>query len=111
MHKALALSGEKLLGIPILVTVTQAEKNRLAAKAAAAKAAIDAAGQVSRLHVSNLPPQMGDDDLRAFFEPFGELVAVSVQREESGRSKGYGTSPGPLARVAQQSGTANPRSC
>ena len=30
--KALALSGKVLLGIPIAVTVTQAEKNRLAAQ-------------------------------------------------------------------------------
>ena len=30
--KALALSGQKLLGLPISVTLTQAEKNRLAAQ-------------------------------------------------------------------------------
>ena len=46
---------------------------------------------MTKLHVSNLLPTMDDGDVRMLFQPFGDLVSVSVQRDETGASRGYGT--------------------
>jgi RNA recognition motif-containing protein len=43
------------------------------------------------IYVGNLSYQMTDDDLRAAFEPYGEVSSARVLRDkETGRSKGFG---------------------
>lgn len=43
------------------------------------------------LYVGNLSYQMSDDDLRAAFEPYGEVSSAKIIRDrETGRSKGFG---------------------
>ncbi|RKP08648.1 hypothetical protein THASP1DRAFT_29546 [Thamnocephalis sphaerospora] len=80
---AIALTGQKLLGIPVIVQPTEAEKNRLAAQAAlAATMADDIAFR--RVRISALPPQLSDDDVQKMFVPFGFIDSVQLQRPAIG---------------------------
>lgn len=87
--KAIQLTGQKLLGIPIIAQLTEAEKNRQARVSAAEQ---NTANQVPfhRLYVGNIHFSITESDLQHVFEPFGELEFVQLQKEESGRSRGYG---------------------
>ena len=43
------------------------------------------------IYVSNLSFNIQDEDLRAFFTPFGEVTSAKIISDrESGRSKGFG---------------------
>jgi hypothetical protein len=64
-----------------------------ARRAAAAKAAIEAAAGTTKLHVSNLLPTMDDVALRQLFAPFGALKEAKVEREADGTSKSQGAWP------------------
>jgi RNA-binding protein 39 len=85
----LQLTGQKLLGIPVIVQVTEAEKNRQARNP-------DSSGShpnsipFHRLYVGNIHFNVTEQDLQAVFEPFGELEFVQLQKDDSGRSRGYG---------------------
>ena len=69
--------------------VTEAEKNR---QARATESGSGNANQVPfhRLYVGNIHFNVTEEDLRAVFEAFGELEFVQLQRDENGRSRGYG---------------------
>ncbi|GAA5825069.1 hypothetical protein JCM11251_006087 [Rhodosporidiobolus azoricus] len=88
VQKALTLSGTKLLGIPIQVQYTEAEKNRQARTG-------DAGGGSSApmnggLYVGSLNFALTSDDIREVFQPFGELETVELHRDPAtGKSKGY----------------------
>jgi RNA-binding protein 39 len=84
--KALALTGQRLLRAPIVVMLTQSEKNRQAAeKARLEKEAL------TRLSVLGLPSQMTEDKhLAIAFEPFGKLRECRVLKDEDGNSSGEG---------------------
>ena len=43
-----------------------------------------------RLYVGNIHFSITEQDLQNVFEPFGELEFVQLQKEEGGRSRGYG---------------------
>ncbi|HOO20758.1 MAG: RNA-binding protein [Kiritimatiellae bacterium] len=44
-----------------------------------------------KIYVGNLSFRATDDDLRAAFEPYGEVVSARViQDKETGRSRGFG---------------------
>ncbi|KAG5437405.1 hypothetical protein PCANB_000836 [Pneumocystis canis] len=92
VHKAINMTGQRLLGIPIIVQLTEAEKNRQAK----AEAMLNSGGRQSdapfhRLYVGNIHFNLTEDDLRQIFEPFGELEFVQLQKEpDTGRSRGYG---------------------
>jgi RNA-binding protein 39 len=85
----LQLTGQKLLGIPIIVSVTEAEKNRQARTETAPNPQNNGV-PIHRLYVGNIHFSITEEDLRNVFEPFGELEFVQLQKEEQGRSKGYG---------------------
>ncbi|XP_059615280.1 RNA-binding protein 39 [Phlebotomus argentipes] len=86
---ALGLSGQKLLGIPISVQHTQAEKNRLA-NAVPAIMPKNPSGPM-RLYVGSLHFNITEDMLRGIFEPFGKIDSIQlIMDNETGRSKGYG---------------------
>ncbi|KAL5115712.1 Phosphatidylinositol-3-phosphatase SAC1 [Pleosporales sp. CAS-2024a] len=90
--KALELTGQKLKGVPIIVQLTEAEKNR-AARPSEGGAAPGANGApFHRLYVGNIHFSVTEPDLQQIFEPYGELEQVILQRDEMnpGRSKGYG---------------------
>lgn len=89
VQKALQLTGRPLENIPIIVRVTEAEKNRQVRKT-------DEAGNNStsapfhRLYIGNIHFNVTQEDLEAVFEPFGELEFAQLQTDESKRSKGFG---------------------
>uniref|UniRef100_A0A336LJK2 CSON003667 protein n=1 Tax=Culicoides sonorensis TaxID=179676 RepID=A0A336LJK2_CULSO len=86
---ALGLSGQKLLGIPIVVQHTQAEKNRLA-NPPPPPPVKNYTGPM-RLYVGSLHFNITEDMLRGIFEPFGEIDNIQlIMDTETGRSKGYG---------------------
>lgn len=88
--QALGLSGQKLLGIPISVQHTQAEKNRLANQVQPPPPKKPAVGPM-RLYVGSLHFNITEDMLRGIFEPFGKIDSIQlIMDTETGRSKGYG---------------------
>ncbi|KAK7067779.1 RNA-binding protein 39 [Halocaridina rubra] len=86
---ALGLSGQKILGVPIVCQPTQAEKNRAASIAAVQDQ--KAASGPMRLYVGSLHFNITEDMLRGIFEPFGKIDHIQlIMDSETGRSKGYG---------------------
>ncbi|KAJ5970354.1 RNA recognition motif domain eukaryote [Penicillium vulpinum] len=86
--KAIGLTGQVVLGIPIIVQLTEAEKNRQA-RNPEATAGNQHTAPFHRLYVGNVHFSITEDDLTNVFEPFGELEFVQLQKDETGRSKGY----------------------
>jgi RNA-binding protein 39 len=86
---ALQLTGKKLLGIPIIVQLTEAEKNRQVRNP---EGGANGAGGIPfhRLYVGNIHFNITEKDLEAVFSPFGELEFVQLQKDDTGRSRGYG---------------------
>ncbi|KAK0732714.1 hypothetical protein B0T21DRAFT_412877 [Apiosordaria backusii] len=89
VQAALQLTGQKLLGIPVIVQLTEAEKNRQVRNP-------DSTGNhpnsipFHRLYVGNIHFSITEQDLQNVFEPFGELEFVQLQKDDTGRSRGYG---------------------
>ena len=104
---ALKLTGKKLVGVPVIVELTETEKNRIAQEAASLNAA-NTAGSSStvatsassnkpaapvddlvRLYIGALHPSLTESELQQLFEPFGQLESVELLKDErSGASKG-----------------------
>ncbi|KAI9002311.1 hypothetical protein BC832DRAFT_532885 [Gaertneriomyces semiglobifer] len=93
VEKAILMAGTKLLGIPIMVQHTEAEKNRLAAEAeAAANFFCGSRAELSfnRLYVGSLHFSLTEDDLRTVFQPFGTIDQIQLHKDpETGRSRGF----------------------
>ncbi|XP_052866025.1 RNA-binding protein 39 [Anopheles cruzii] len=86
---ALGLSGQRLLGIPISVQHTQAEKNRMANQPPPPPPK-NPVGPM-RLYVGSLHFNITEDMLRGIFEPFGKIDNIQlIMDTDTGRSKGYG---------------------
>ncbi|KAG0223823.1 hypothetical protein BGX31_008330 [Mortierella sp. GBA43] len=98
---AIALTGQKLLGIPIIAKHTESEKNRLALQSAQAAqeaattpttAAQPATTDLSqhRLYVGSVNFDLTEDDLKQVLEPFGPIEFIKLHRDaETGKSKGF----------------------
>uniref|UniRef100_A0A8C2BFE7 RNA binding motif protein 39a n=1 Tax=Cyprinus carpio TaxID=7962 RepID=A0A8C2BFE7_CYPCA len=85
---AIGLSGQRLLGVPIIVQASQAEKNRAAALANNLQ---KGSSGPMRLYVGSLHFNITEDMLRGIFEPFGRIDSIQLMMDsETGRSKGYG---------------------
>ncbi|KAK3387598.1 hypothetical protein B0H63DRAFT_161145 [Podospora didyma] len=86
---ALQLTGQKLLGIPVIVQMTEAEKNR---QVRTTETAGNHPNSIPfhRLYVGNIHFSITEQDLQTVFEPFGELEFVQLQKDDNGRSRGYG---------------------
>ncbi|KTG06660.1 hypothetical protein cypCar_00007533 [Cyprinus carpio] len=85
---AIGLTGQRVLGVPIIVQASQAEKNRAAAMASMLQRG--GAGPM-RLYVGSLHFNITEDMLRGIFEPFGKIEGIQLMMDsETGRSKGYG---------------------
>ncbi|KAK2723592.1 hypothetical protein QYM36_002064 [Artemia franciscana] len=90
---AIGLSGQKLLGIPIIVQPTQAEKNRQGTGSLPIIMPGLGRTQVGpmKLYVGSLHFNITEEMLRNIFEPFGKIDSVQLAIDpETGRSKGYG---------------------
>lgn len=86
---AIQLTGQKLMGIPIIAQLTEAEKNRQA-RTGDGNNGNNNGVPFHRLYVGNIHFSITESDLQNVFEPFGELEFVQLQKEEGGRSRGYG---------------------
>jgi RNA-binding protein 23/39 len=86
---AIQLTGQKLLGIPIIAQNTEAEKNRAARNSEGSHHPVNGV-PFHRLYVGNIHFSITESDLQNIFEPFGELEFVQLQKEDQGRSRGYG---------------------
>jgi len=85
---ALGLSGQKVLGIPIMVQASQAEKNRAAQNSQNLQKGNSGP---MRLYVGSLHFNITEEMLRGIFEPFGKIDNIQLMKDnETGRSKGYG---------------------
>ena len=83
------MSGQKLLGVPIIVQHTQAEKNRMG-NSMPNMMPKGMTGPM-RLYVGSLHFNITEDMLRSIFEPFGKIDNIQlIMDPETGRSKGYG---------------------
>ncbi|KAK0705347.1 hypothetical protein B0H67DRAFT_381626 [Lasiosphaeris hirsuta] len=86
---ALQLTGQKLLGIPVIVQPTEAEKNRQV-RTTESSGHHPNSIPFHRLYVGNIHFSITEQDLQNVFEPFGELEFVQLQKDDNGRSRGYG---------------------
>ncbi|KAI1494701.1 splicing factor, CC1-like protein [Biscogniauxia mediterranea] len=86
---ALQLTGQKLLGIPVIVQLTEAEKNRQVRNTEGSGSHTNSI-PFHRLYVGNIHFSITEQDLQNVFEPFGELEFVQLQKDDNGRSRGYG---------------------
>ncbi|XP_061344283.1 uncharacterized protein LOC133290228 [Gastrolobium bilobum] len=90
---AIALSGQLLLGQPVMVKPSEAEKNLVQSNASSGAAGVAGPyGAVDRkLYVGNLHFNMTESQLREIFEPFGPVEVVQLPLDlETGHCKGFG---------------------
>ncbi|XP_027352758.1 RNA-binding protein 39 isoform X1 [Abrus precatorius] len=90
---AIALSGQLLLGQPVMVKPSEAEKNLVQSNTTSGGAGIAGPyGAVDRkLYVGNLHFNMTESQLREIFEPFGPVELVQLPLDlETGHCKGFG---------------------
>ena len=82
------IAGQKLLGVPIVVQPSQAEKNRVGNYA---DPMIRPEKGPMKLYVGNLHCNISDEMLKGIFEPFGRIQSIQLMKDqETDRSKGYG---------------------
>ncbi|KAL9054538.1 MAG: hypothetical protein Q9162_004094 [Coniocarpon cinnabarinum] len=86
---AIGLTGQKLLGIPIIAQLTEAEKNRQARKNSNSGGSANTA-PYHRLYVGNIHFSVTEEDVKSLFEPFGDLEFVQLHVDENQRSRGFG---------------------
>ncbi|KAG0499717.1 hypothetical protein HPP92_003999 [Vanilla planifolia] len=85
---AIALSGHQLLGQPVMVKPSEAEKNLVQSNVGSGAAG--AAG-ARKIYVGNLHFNITEDLLRQVFEPFGTVELVQLPLDpETGHCRGYG---------------------
>jgi len=91
VDKAIALSGTLVMGLPIQVQHTEAERNKLhAGDTLNLPPGVSAPHGGMQLYVGSLHFNLTESDIKQVFEPFGELEFVDLHRDPmTGRSKGY----------------------
>lgn len=92
VDKAIALSGTVVMGLPIQIQHTEAERNRLHAGDSNLNLppGVSAPHGGMQLYVGSLHFNLTESDIKQVFEPFGELEFVDLHRDPmTGRSKGY----------------------
>ncbi|XP_048426902.1 RNA-binding protein 39-like isoform X1 [Pyrus x bretschneideri] len=89
---AIALSGQLLMGQPVMVKPSEAEKNLVQSNTSGAAGVVGPFGAVDRkLYVGNLHFNMTETHLREIFEPFGPVELVQLPLDlETGQCKGFG---------------------
>ncbi|KAL5140251.1 RNA-binding protein 39 [Glycine soja] len=91
---AIALSGQPLLGQPVMVKPSEAEKNLVQSTTSVANGLTGLIGPYSggarKLYVGNLHISITEADIRRVFEAFGQVELVQLPLDESGHCKGFG---------------------
>ena len=96
VSKAIDMTDMKLLGIPVIVELTESEKNRRVDMMMQNTPDVvlqappkPVQPKFNRIQVMNLHSSVTDESLRKLFEPFGMLEFCTVQRDPaSNRSTG-----------------------
>ncbi|XP_016650393.1 PREDICTED: RNA-binding protein 39-like [Prunus mume] len=89
---AIALSGQPLLGQPLMVKPSEAEKNLVQSTSVVSGPGVmigPYSGGARRLYVGNLHTNIKEDDLRQVFGAFGPVELVQLPVEET-NCKGFG---------------------
>ncbi|KAF8445901.1 hypothetical protein L210DRAFT_3610484 [Boletus edulis BED1] len=92
VEKAISLSGTVVMGLPIVVQLTESERNRLHPGDGNLNLppGVNASHGAMQLYVGSLHFNLTESDIKQVFEPFGELEFVDLHRDPmTGRSKGY----------------------
>lgn len=92
VDKAISLSGTIVMGLPIQIQHTEAERNRLHPGDGNLNLppGVSAPHGGMQLYVGSLHFNLTESDIKQVFEPFGELEFVDLHRDpQTGRSKGY----------------------
>ncbi|KAL4070908.1 hypothetical protein J3A83DRAFT_4358970 [Scleroderma citrinum] len=92
VEKAISLTGTIVMGLPIMVQLTEAERNRLHPGDGNLNLppGVNTSHGAMQLYVGSLHFNLTESDIRQVFEPFGELEFVDLHRDPmTGRSKGY----------------------
>ncbi|KAF9015130.1 hypothetical protein BDQ17DRAFT_1418245 [Cyathus striatus] len=91
VEKALALTGTIVMGLPIMVQLTESERNKLHPGDGSLNLPPGvSAPHGGMLYVGSLHFNLTESDIKQVFEPFGELEFVDLHRDPmTGRSKGY----------------------
>lgn len=84
---AIGLTGQRLLGVPIIVQASQAEKNRAAA--AAVNSFHRGTCCPMRLYVGSLHFNITEDMLRGIFEPFGRFADAECAKKALEQLNGF----------------------
>ncbi|KAJ2931145.1 hypothetical protein H1R20_g5968, partial [Candolleomyces eurysporus] len=91
VEKAIALSGTIVMGLPVMVQLTESERNKTHAGDGSLHLPPGVtASHGAILYVGSLHFNLTESDIKQVFEPFGELEFVDLHRDSmTGRSKGY----------------------
>ena len=74
------MTGQRLLGVPIIVKLTQAEKNRMPLMIPSSGQAVIPANGPMKLYIGSLHVNINEDMLRGIFEPFGEVSIINMYK-------------------------------
>ncbi|KAH9621496.1 hypothetical protein KSS87_002751 [Heliosperma pusillum] len=87
---AIALSGQLIRGVPVMVKPSEAEKNLVqSTSTAAGGTSLTGSGAARKLYVGNLVPSITEEQIRVVFETFGIIELVQLPRDETGLCKGF----------------------
>jgi len=86
---ALALSGLEFKRHRILVQASQAERNRVPEPVVEPNPKDSLSAFAIRIIIGNLDDRITERDLAHLTEPFGRVEKIELQREDSGKSKGF----------------------
>ncbi|EJD04104.1 splicing factor, CC1-like protein [Fomitiporia mediterranea MF3/22] len=90
VDKAISLTGTIVMGLPIMIQHTEAERNKTHAGDGSINLPPGASGRGATLYVGSLHFNLTESDIKQVFEPFGELDFVDLHKDSAtGRSKGY----------------------
>lgn len=83
------MTGKQLKGVPVIVQMAEAEKNRQT-RGTGASGTLGNGVPFHRLYVGNVHFNVTDGMLKEIFEAFGEIENFVIQKDDTGRSRGYG---------------------
>ncbi|ULT97735.1 hypothetical protein L3Y34_005517 [Caenorhabditis briggsae] len=87
----LALNGQRLMGAPLQIQRTCAERNRIANSSVASTLGFVAPGGKgpAQVLVENLHPKIDDKMLGEVFDSFGRIDKLDVEKDMNGENKGF----------------------
>lgn len=78
VEKAISLTGQRILGVPIIVKLTQAEKNRMPLMIPGQGQAVIPQNGPMKLYIGSLHVNINEEMLRGIFEPFGDVSYLQI---------------------------------